>query len=135
LVSRPSFWAWQLLPISALFGIAGGWGWRRWEEWKHARRQRFEVTLEKVKARSHEPLSRAEFYELVLEFYERWKVHHRELPAALSQRSRESLDRMVQSGNSLLYAGDSGNPVPAAHKEKQEVLSALAELEALAPIA
>jgi hypothetical protein len=42
---------------------------------------------------------------------------------------------MIQAGNSLLYAGDSGNPAAASQKEKQEVLSALAELESLAPIA
>ena len=135
LVSRPSFWAWQLLPISALCGIVGGWGWRRWTEWQEARRLLFEVTLEKVKARAHESLSRPEFYALVLDYFERWRVHHPQLPATLSPRSRESIERMIQAGNSLLYAGDSGNPAAASQKEKQEVLSALAELESLAPIA
>lgn len=93
------------------------------------------MTLEKVKARSHHNLSRAEFYELVLDYFERWKVKNPKLPAGLSQRARDTIERMLQSGNSVLYAGTAANPAPATNQEKHEVLSALAELEALAPMA
>ncbi len=137
LVTQPSFWAWQLLPFSAVAGLAGGWAWRRWRDWQAEQRRRFELTLEKVKARSGHSISRAEFYEVVLEYFERWHVKHPQLPANLSARSKDAIERMLQAGNSLLYAGSgaSATPTPASNQEKHDVLSALAELESLAPIA
>jgi hypothetical protein len=42
---------------------------------------------------------------------------------------------MLQAGNSLLYAGATDSTGPVSNQEKQEILSALAELESLAPIA
>jgi hypothetical protein len=135
LLTQPSFWAWQLIPFSALAGLAGGWAWRGWQIWQAEQRRRFERTLEKVRARSSQPLSRAQFYEIVLDYFERWRVKHPQLPANLSARSRESLDQMLQAGNSLLYAGATDSTGPASNQEKQEILSALAELESLAPIA
>jgi len=83
LVAQPGFWVWQL-PFSAVLGLAGGWGWKRWSAWKEEQRRKFEMTLEKVKARSHQNLSRTEFYELVLDYFERWKVKNPQLPAGLS---------------------------------------------------
>jgi hypothetical protein len=135
LLTQPAFWAWQLLPFLALAGLAGGWSWHRYQLWKAEQRRRFEVTLDRVKAQSQHPITRGEFYELVLEYFERWRVKHPQLPHSLSKRSQEAIDRMLQAGNSLLYAGSATASDPAKSQEKQEVLSALAELEALAPIA
>lgn len=135
LVTRPSFWLWQLLPFSVLAGLVGGWSLQRWRNWQAERRRRFEMTLEKVRARSSQHLSRAQFYAMVLEYFERWRVKHTQLPAKLTPRSTTALENMWRAGNSILYAGASDSSEPVSNEEKQEVLSALAELESLAPIA
>jgi len=135
LVSRPSFWGWQLLPFSLSLGLVGHWGWNRWRSWKAEQARRFAHTLERVRAASHDAHTRAEFYELALDYYERWKAKNRSWPTALSPKAKATLEQMLQAGNNVLYAGSAAGAERMPHQEKQEVLSALGELESLAPMA
>jgi hypothetical protein len=135
LVSRPSFWGWQLLPLSLSLGLVGHWGWNRWRAWKQEQARRFALTLDRVRAAAPHAHTRAEFYELALDYFERWKAKNRALPEGLSPKAREILDRMLQAGNSVLYAGSETASERIPPQEKHEVLSALGELETLSPMA
>ncbi|MEM1297426.1 MAG: hypothetical protein AAGH89_18820, partial [Verrucomicrobiota bacterium] len=126
-VSRPSFWLWQLLPALAFSGLVGVWGQKRLNSWLQGRSKTDDDTLEMVKRRIQGNVSRDSFYEAILEYVER----HRSRLAQLPSDARSKLDTIYKAGNHFLYSGISEGAKKVDEKEKQRTLQALEALEQL----
>ena len=65
LVSRPSFWLWQLLPALAFSALVGVWGQKRLAAWLSNRGKTDDASLEAVRLRIQGNVSRSDFYEAI----------------------------------------------------------------------
>ncbi len=130
LVARPSFWLWQLLPAAAFSALVGFWGQKRVQSWLARRNRDSDFSLDAIKSRLGGRVSRADFYEVVLEYFER----NRERLAQVTGEARARLDAVYHAGNTFLYSGAAEQDrQPISDKEKQQAFKALGELDRLRP--
>ena len=75
--------------------------------------------------------TRGTFYELTLEYSERWQSKYGDQLSRISEQARQTLQSLNQAGNTFLYSGAAYANEPVPQEEKKAVLKALGELDSL----
>ena len=131
-LERPGFWLIQFLPAVIFFSLVSFGVARGVLNWMEAKKAGREMSLEEVKAKiGSDRIPRGQFYQIVLEYFERWRARHGDLMSRLSEDARAALDQLNRVGNAYLYSGAAGDGQPVSSREKKEALKALDELESI----